>query len=61
LPISMPAFLEGMGHPVRVFANAREALKALPLTPPKILVADLAMPDLNGLELAEGRGPWIQA
>lgn len=49
----MKAFLERIGHPVQTFSNPREALDAIRAQPPKILVTDLVMPELTGLELAE--------
>lgn len=47
------AFLERIGHPVQSFTDPREALATMRTRSPKILVTDLVMPDLTGLELAE--------
>ena len=49
----MVALLEQTGHPVQAFSGALEALAALRAKLPKILVTDLVMPNLTGLELAE--------
>lgn len=49
----MVAFLERIGHPVRSFSDPLDALDAIRAQPPKILVTDLVMPNLTGLELAE--------
>ncbi len=47
------ALLERIGHPVLAFTSSTEALEAVRTEGPKILVTDLVMPDLTGLELAE--------
>jgi putative nucleotidyltransferase with HDIG domain len=49
----LQAFLERIGHPVEAFSDPRDALEAIRAQPPKILVTDLVMPNLTGLELAE--------
>lgn len=49
----MKAFLERIGHPVKVFSDPLEALDAIRSNPPKILVTDLVMPEMTGFELAE--------
>jgi putative nucleotidyltransferase with HDIG domain len=48
----MEAYVRRAGHPVRAFAGAREALAAIQASPPKILVTDMVMPDLSGVDLA---------
>jgi len=47
------AHLERLGYPVRPFSLPREALAAIEDQPPKILVTDIVMPEMNGIELAE--------
>ena len=49
----MVAFLERTGHPVQAFSDPLDALAAIRAKPPKILVTDVVMPSLTGLELAE--------
>jgi putative two-component system response regulator len=46
------AFVRRIGHPVRAFTNPREALEAIQASPPKILVTDMVMPELSGVDLA---------
>jgi putative two-component system response regulator len=46
------AFVRRIGHPVRAFSDARQALEAIKSEPPKILVTDMVMPDLSGVDLA---------
>ncbi|MBE7219271.1 MAG: response regulator [Caulobacteraceae bacterium] len=43
--------LESLGHTVRPFANAAELLAALRRDRPDLLLLDVEMPDLNGLDL----------
>lgn len=45
--------IERIGHPVQAFSNPKDALEAIRAYPPKILVTDIVMPEMNGLELAE--------
>ena len=47
------ALLQRIGHPVLAFTSSTEALEAVRTQAPKLLVTDLVMPDLTGLELAE--------
>ena len=49
----MVAFLERVGHPVQAFSDPLAALDAIRTQPPKILVTDMVMPNLTGLELVE--------
>jgi DNA-binding NtrC family response regulator len=42
----------GTFYSLRMFESGREALNALQALPPDILVTDLAMPDLDGEDLA---------
>jgi len=49
----LTAFLERSGHTVRAFTDPIEALEALRAEPPQVLVTDLVMPGMTGLELAE--------
>lgn len=49
-------FLEGClqreGHPVRSFSDPGAALEAMRTRPPQVLVTDLLMPELSGVDLA---------
>lgn len=40
------------GHPVRAFSDPAEALEAMRTRPPQVLVTDLVMPVLSGVDLA---------
>jgi two-component system CheB/CheR fusion protein len=42
--------LEGLGHEVHAFTDAREALKVAPRLAPDAIVSDLRMPGLDGCE-----------
>lgn len=48
----MEACLKRVGHPVRAFGDPKEALEAMRSQPPKILVTDVVMPELSGVDLA---------
>lgn len=62
---SLSVLLEACGHHVRSFGLAREFLEAAPALPLGCLIADIRMPEMDGLELqrhlAEGalRFPMI--
>lgn len=45
--------LEQEGHPVRGFSDPTEALEAVRTRAPSVLVTDLAMPGLTGVDLVE--------
>jgi len=47
------AFVRRIGHPVRSFADPHQALEAIREQPPKILVTDMVMPELSGVDLAK--------
>ena len=47
------AYIERMGHPVKAFSSAPDALDAIRNDPPKILITDIVMPELGGIQLAE--------
>jgi CheY-like chemotaxis protein len=49
----MVAALEGRGHRVFAFTTARAALRALNASPPDLIVADILMPESDGLEFAK--------
>jgi putative two-component system response regulator len=46
------ALVERVGHPVRAFSKPLEALEAIKADPPQILLTDVVMSDLPGVELA---------
>ncbi|HVB14994.1 MAG TPA: response regulator FixJ [Stellaceae bacterium] len=48
---SLSALLEAMGYTVRTFGLARDFLAAAPTVKPGCLVADIRMPEIDGLEL----------
>src|SRR3954453_1787639 len=48
---SLSALLDAKGYTVRTFALAREFLAAAPTLRPGILIADIRMPEMDGLEL----------
>jgi putative nucleotidyltransferase with HDIG domain len=46
------ALVERVGHPVRAFSKPLEALESIRAAPPQILLTDVVMSDLPGVELA---------
>src|SRR5579864_7685597 len=50
---SLSLLLEARGHTVRSFASAREFLTAAPSLRPGCLIADIRMPEMDGLELQQ--------
>ena len=50
---SIAALLESAGHQVRTFGSAREFLDARASAPCGCLIADIRMPDMDGLALQE--------
>lgn len=48
----MKGQLERVGHPVRAFNDPRAALDAIKERPPSILVTDMVMPGMSGVDLA---------
>lgn len=48
----MEACLDRAGFAVRSFLDPRGALQAIRETPPRVLVTDVVMPDLSGIDLA---------
>lgn len=49
----LEAFVRRIGHPVRGFTDPQAALDAIREAPPKILVTDMVMPGLSGVDLAK--------
>jgi putative two-component system response regulator len=49
----LKAHLEVFGYPVRVFVDPQDALDAVRLRPPDIVVTDLVMPGMTGISLAD--------
>ncbi len=47
---SLATFLRGCGHEVRAAANGIEALAALRESPVDVVVTDINMPDMDGME-----------
>jgi two-component system response regulator FixJ len=48
---SLSVLLEALGHSVRTFGLARDFLHAAPMLPVGCLIADIRMPEMDGLEL----------
>lgn len=46
--------LQSEGYAVDTASNGLEALKAIDTDPPALVIADIMMPELSGLELVEG-------
>jgi CheY-like chemotaxis protein len=46
-------YLNAFGFSVEAFAGGSEALPAIELTPPDLVVIDMQMPDMNGFEVLE--------
>ncbi len=42
---------EGDGHEIRTAMNGREALEMLQIEPAEVIITDVRMPDMNGIEL----------
>ena len=53
---SLSALLEACAYKVRTFGLAQEFLDAAPTLPPGCLVADIRMPEMDGLELQRRLG-----
>lgn len=48
----MEACLRKVGHPVRALSSPQDALESMRTKPPQILVTDVVMPGLSGVDLA---------
>lgn len=51
--VQLKSFLESAGHQIRLVNNGIEAINAVREKRPDILVTDLEMPEMNGLEVVE--------
>ncbi len=49
----MVGMLEGMGHPVRAFANGADAWRAFDESPSRVVISDWLMPEMDGTELCQ--------
>jgi chemosensory pili system protein ChpA (sensor histidine kinase/response regulator) len=52
--------LESMGHDVGTAVDGADALQQLEKTPFKLVVTDLEMPNMNGLEMVESLRVWAE-
>jgi nitrogen regulation protein NR(I) len=50
---ALRAYLEGEGHDVAVAASADEALKSLETAPPDVVVSDIRLPGMTGIQILE--------
>src|SRR4051794_24374082 len=50
---SLSALLDAKGYTARTFAQAREFLAAAPTLRPGVLIADIRMPEMDGIELQQ--------
>jgi CheY-like chemotaxis protein len=44
-------YLEEMGHAVLVAANGREALRLFKMAPPDLVITDIMLPEMSGIEV----------
>lgn len=51
--VQLKSFLESAGHTIRLVSNGLEAINEVRQKKPDILVTDLEMPEMNGLEVVE--------
>jgi DNA-binding NtrC family response regulator len=49
---SLAMILEGHGYAARFFTDPLEALKHVEIDPPDLLISDVVMPQLSGIDLA---------
>lgn len=49
---TLTAILKVNGYDARCFVNPLEALEAIPIDRPDLLITDVIMPDLSGIDLA---------
>ena len=54
---AMNTFLDALGYTVRLAAGGREALDMIAERPPDLVILDMVMPDMDGLEVCR----WIRA
>ena len=50
---SLAEFIEGLGHQVSLATNGREALEMLEKESVHLVLSDIRMPDVDGLELLQ--------
>jgi two-component system KDP operon response regulator KdpE len=50
--------LEALGHKVRTAVNGSEGLAAVAVSPPDVMVLDLGLPDLDGVEVCRRVRTW---
>jgi CheY-like chemotaxis protein len=48
---SLATFMRSLGHEVRLAANGLEAIEALRAQPADVIVTDVNMPDMDGIEI----------
>jgi CheY-like chemotaxis protein len=48
---NLERYLNALGHDVRTAANGREAIAAIEESEPDLLVTDINMPDMDGIEM----------
>ena len=50
--------LEALGHEVQTAVNGSEGLAAVAVSPPDVMVLDLGLPDLDGVEVCRRVRTW---
>ncbi|MBC8097674.1 MAG: response regulator, partial [Akkermansiaceae bacterium] len=52
--------LGAYGHSIREAANGEDALKAATTAPPDLIILDLGLPDMDGIEVTRRLREWTQ-